>query len=168
MAEDEFMKRCIEASRRTLAETSRVRLGIENHGGTSNRPEFLDRIFDAVGDVRIGLTLDTGNFYWYGHPLDEIYRLMEKYAQRVCHTHIKNIAYPPDKRNIRREVGWEYGKYVCPIYEGDIDHRKVVAILRAAGYNGGLAIEDESLGKFPPAKHAEILKKDADHLKSLV
>jgi len=145
-----------------------VRIGVENHGRTSNRPELLDKVFAAAGDTRFGLTLDSGNFYWYGHPLDRVYEIMERYADRVCHTHIKNIAYPEQIRDVQREVGHNYGEYVCPIYEGDIDHRRVVRILRAAGYEGALCVEDESLGKFSPHERPEVLKKDVEHLKAFL
>jgi len=168
MPQAEFVRRCGEAVRQALKATDMVRIGVENHGNTSNRPEILEQLFEAVGDRRFGLTLDSGNFYWYGHPLARVYEIMKKYADRVCHTHIKNIAYPAGLRNVQREMGYRYGDYVAPIYEGDVDHGKVVAILRAAGYDGDLTVEDESLGKFPAEKRAEVLKKDVEYLRSLI
>ena len=168
MPEEQFVRRCADAVRTALHATSTVDIGVENHGDTSNRPELLDKVFSAAGDGRFGLTLDSGNFYWYGHPLDRVYEIMETYAGRVHHTHIKNISYPADMRNVQREVGYKYGEYVCPIYEGDIDHARVVEILRAGGYERGLTVEDESLGKFPPEQQAEILKKDVEHLAGLL
>lgn len=151
-----------------LAEGSPVRYGIENHGNTTNDPEFLERLFSEVGSKNLGLTLDTGNFYWFGHPLQDVYKIFERFAARVVHTHCKNIHYPEDRRNVRRQMGWEYGKYNCPIYEGDIDYHKLTAILGKAGYQGDLCIEDESLDKFPKDQRAGVLKKEADLLKSLV
>jgi sugar phosphate isomerase/epimerase len=163
-----FIKNCVAAVKRTLKETSKVKLAVENHGNTSNRPEFLERVFGDTGDMRFGLTLDTGNFYWYGHPLDDVYKIMEHYASRVYHTHCKNISYPQEIRNTKREMGYKYGEYVAPIYEGDVDHKKVVAILRKAGYRGSMCIEDESLGKFQGEQRKQVLVKDAEYLKSLV
>ncbi|HOE09990.1 MAG TPA: sugar phosphate isomerase/epimerase family protein [bacterium] len=151
-----------------LVKGTEIRYGIENHGDTTNDPEFLDKLFDGVGSDALGLTLDTGNFYWFGHPLEDLYKIYEKYAPRVYHTHCKSINYPDDKQNIRREIGWEYGKYCCPIYEGDIDFKKVVAILRAAGYSGDYCIENESLERFPQEERGAILKKEAELLRSLV
>ena len=168
MAEGRFIERSARAARRALAECTEVKLGIENHGGTSNRPDFLRKMFDATGEDRLGLTLDTGNFYWFGHPLQEVYELMERYASRVYHTHCKNINYPEDIREERREVGFQYGEYVCPIYKGDVDHKKVVEILTGVGYEGSLCIEDECLGRFDGEERADVLQKDVDYLKSLV
>ena len=83
------------------------------------------------------------------------------------HTHCKSIRYPDDKKNVKREIGWEYGKYCCPIYEGDIDFKRIAGILRKAGYRGDLCVEDESLGRFPQAERGEILKKEIALLKRL-
>ena len=150
-----------------ITDGTSVRYGIENHGSVTNDPQFLQRLFDAVDSPHLGLTLDTANFYWYGHPLDELYKNFERFAPKVFHTHCKSIRYPEDKKNVRRPMGWEYAKYACPIYEGDIDFRKVAAILRKAGYSGDLCLEDESLEKFPEAERAEVLKKEIAMLKNL-
>ncbi|MGQ9523815.1 MAG: sugar phosphate isomerase/epimerase family protein [Armatimonadota bacterium] len=145
-----------------------VDIGIENHGVQGNDPEFVMSLLDAVGSSRFGLTLDSGNFYWAGHPLDEVYAILEKLAPHAKHTHLKNIAYPPEMRNRRREIGWEYGRYVSPLPDGDIDHARVVAFLKAAGYDRDLTLEDESLGKYPVPQRKDVLKCDADHIRALV
>ena len=141
-----------------------VAMGIENHGLQGNDPAFLRQLFDAVGSDRLGLTLDSGNFYWAGHPLDRVYEIMEELAGRAKHTHLKNIKYPPEMRNQQRPLGYEYGKYVAPMYEGDIDHARVFKILAKAGYQGDLCLEDESLGRYEGAERMEVVRKDMQHL----
>lgn len=148
--------------------SSDVALGIENHGFQGNDPDFLDGVLASVGSERLGLTMDIGNFYWAGHPLDKVYEILEHFAPVAKHTHVKNIAYPEDVRNTQRQLGWEYGKYVCPIPDGDIDIAKVAGFLKNAGYDGGLVIEDECLGKFPQEERANIIKRDAEHIKNIV
>jgi len=160
---DNFIRRVSEVLERT-AQTG-VDLGIENHGPLSNDPAFLDAVFSAVPDPRLGMTLDTGNFYWWGHPLSELYRLLEKYAPRAKHTHIKNINYPKELADRRREIGFEYGKYCCPLPDGNIDLHRVVTILRRAGYRRDFCIEDESIGKLPGDKQIEVLKRDVRALR---
>jgi len=157
------MKKVLDAT-----SSSKVALGIENHGFQGNDPDFLDGVLASVGSKRVGLTMDIGNFYWAGHPLDKVYKIHEHFAPVTKHTHVKNIAYPEDVRNTQRQLGWEYGKYVCPIPDGDIDIAKVVGILRKAGYDDDLNIEDESLGKFPQEERAGVLKRDVDHLKQIL
>ena len=154
------LKQVIDAT-----EPTGVAFAIENHGGTTNNPDFLAPLFQRVGSPRLGLTLDTGNFYWFGHPLSKIYELYETFAPRVRHTHCKSIRYPEAEREKKRAIGWEYAKYNCPIYEGDIDFRRVIKILRAAGYAGDLCVEDESLGRFPAEERGGILAKEIRHLK---
>lgn len=147
-----------------LTAGSPVGYGIENHGHISNNPTFLDGVFAAVGDFRLGMTLDTGNFYWYGMPLSELYRTLEHFALRAKHTHIKNINYPAQMVEQKRPVGYEYGKYCCPLDEGNIDIGRVVKILQNAGYKADLCIENESLSKYPENQRLDILRRDAKTL----
>jgi len=161
--EKEYLKYAINAGKKIVknSEGTKVRFGVENHGHTTNNVAFIEPFFDGVGSDRFGLTLDTANFYWYGYPLSKLYEIYEKFAGGVCHTHAKSINYPDDKQDIQRPTGWEYGKYCCPIYEGDIDFERVGKILRAKNYTGDLCIENESLGRFPKEKRREILAKEA-------
>ena len=169
LAQAEFLESAAKTLKRVIetTEDTGVAFGIENHGGTTNDPEFLRPLFERVGSKRLGLTLDTGNFYWFGHPLSKVYELYETFAPRVCHTHCKSIRFPESEREKRRPMGWEYGKYTCPIYEGDIDFRRVVTILLAAGYANDLCVEDESLGRFPAGERGKILAKEVRYLKDL-
>lgn len=152
------------AIKRILAETADtgVDLGIENHGFQGNDPEFIRGLLAAVGSPRLGLTLDSGNFYWRGWPLSRVYEIFEEFAPNVKHTHIKNIAYPPEMRETQREVGYEYGKYASPIHEGDIDHSRYIATLKKAGYDRDICLEDESMGKYDKAQYRANLKAAAD------
>jgi sugar phosphate isomerase/epimerase len=66
-----------------------------------------------------------------------------------------------------RVPGEDWPKSAAPIYQGDIDHKKVVNILKKVGYDGDLTVEDESLGNFPAEERLGILKKDIELLKGL-
>ncbi len=164
----DFLRVAVDALKKVIAgsESTGVLFGVENHGRTTNDPEFLDALFAGVGSKRLGLTLDTGNFYWFGHPLSKVYEAFTRFAPRVYHTHCKSIKYPADQRDVQRPIGWKYGQYACPVYEGDIDFRRVVKILRDAGYANDLCIEDESLGKRSPAECKTVLAKEIQYLKS--
>lgn len=141
-----------------------VPLAIENHGVQGNDPEWLQGVLDAVASPRLGVTLDTANFYWAGLPLDEVYAAIEQFASHVKLTHCKNICFEADRRNARREAGWGYGEHVCPIPDGDLDHLRIARVLWEAGFRGGLVIEDESLSKFESDERRRQLRRDADHL----
>ena len=156
LAVGEFLQLAIRTLGKVIAatESTGVAFAIENHGSTTNNPQFLQSLFDGVGSKRLGLTLDTGNFYWFGYPLSRLYTLYETFAPRVFHTHCKNIGYPESEREKQRPMGWEYEKYHGPLDRGDIDFQRVIAILRKAGYANDLCIEDESLGRVPAARGA--------------
>ena len=146
----------------------KVYLAIENHGDYGNNPEFLRRVINEVGNEQLGLCLDSGNFYWYGFPIDEVYKIFEEFAPLVRHTHIKNIKYPVEIRGKRREIGYKYAEYVSPIYEGDIDHSRFIKILKEVGYNGDICMEDESLARYSREDALLVAKRDVSYLKGLV
>jgi sugar phosphate isomerase/epimerase len=165
--QDIFHSSMAEVLRRT--EAYGTDFGIENHGFQGNDPEFLAGVFGRTDDPRLGLTMDTGNFYWYGHPLERVYEILERFAPRTKHTHVKNIRYPENVRHERREMGWEYGTYCAPIPDGDIDHAKLVGYLRAVGYDRDFTVEDESLGKFAAgAERLDVLRREVAYVASLI
>lgn len=164
-----FLPQAADALKRIIEATAElpVRFGIENHGNTTNDPDFLDELFRRVDSPRLGLTLDTANFYWFGHPLSKLYAIYERFASRVFHTHCKSIAYPEELREQQRPMGYKYSEYHCPIDRGDIDFAKVIAILRRANYRGDLCIENESLGKKQPEEAKTIVTAEIALLKRL-
>lgn len=146
-----------------------VAMGIENHGFQGNNLAFLLNVFRWAGSDRLGATMDTGNFYWRGYPLSEVYGILAVLAPHAKHTHLKNIRYPEETREQTREAGWEYAQYVCPLDEGDIDHARVARLLRAANYTGDLCIEDESLRKFSEGEERiRVLERDVAHVKGIL
>ena len=167
--EKKFLEFSIGIGKQIIERTKEtpVRFGVENHGGTTNKPDFLFPLFKGVGSKRFGLTLDTANFYWFGHPLSKLYGIYTDVAPWACHTHCKSINYPEPEREKQRERGWEYGKYCCPLYEGDIDFKRVAEILRKADYTGSLCIENESLRRYDKSQRRGILKKEADFLRRI-
>ena len=138
-----------------------VDLGIENHGPVANDPGWLDEVLAALPDPRLGLTLDTGNFYWYGFPVSQMYGLIEHFAPRAKHTHLKNVNYPRELADVKREVGHGYKEACCPLDEGNLDLKRVVEILRTAGgYARDLCVEDESLFKYSADDKVNVLRRD--------
>jgi sugar phosphate isomerase/epimerase len=142
-----------------------VDLGMENHGQLFNDPEMVDGALAALPDARFGLTLDTGNFYWWGFPASDVYELIQRYAPRTKHTHIKNICYPPELAERRREIGFEYKQFCGPLGAGSLDLNRIVELLRRGGYQRDLCIEDESLSKAPEPERLNILRQDVQALR---
>ena len=169
LSKPDFLKAAVAALKRVVAatESTGVPFGVENHSNTTNDPSFLNAMLDGVGSKRLGLTLDIGNFYWFGHPLSKVYELVEAFAPRVFHTHCKNIRYPAGEREKQRPMGWKYGEYACPIDEGDIDYSRIVAIFSKAGYHNDFCIENEFLGKSSAAGATKTLAREIQFLKQL-
>lgn len=167
---DEVLPFAVNACRRLCqaAEGTAVRYGIENHGRVTNDPAFLEKLFDAVGSPKLGLTLDFMNFYWFGHPLKNLAGIFKQFAGRAFHTHCKNLRYPDDQKNVQRPMGWEYAKHAAALYEGDINYRQVAGLLRKAEYRGDLCLENECLDRYPKAQHPEVLKREIALLRSVV
>lgn len=167
---EEYARHFVEIMRHLLKETkdSSVAYAVENHGYVSNDERFLDYAFKEINDERVGLTLDTGNFYWYGYPLSKVHELIEKYAKLVKHTHLKSLKYPAARREKQRHPGEDFPQVAVPLYEGDIDFKGIVQVLRKAGYTGDLTIEDESLGKYGREERKAVLKKDVEFIKKLI
>lgn len=161
---------CIAALRRVLEGSAGVAVdfGMENHGPFGNDPDFLDAILQEVNDPRLGLTLDTGNFLWWGVSLEELYPLLSHYAPLARHTHLKNIAYPPELAAARRPIGTEYGRYCCALDEGAIDVRRAVKILLDAGYARDFCIENESLHKVPAGQKLGMIAREVGFLRSVL
>jgi len=170
VSESSYIKRTAECIKEIIRRTKGldVSIAMENHGFIGNKKEFIEGVIHAVNSERMRLTLDTGNFYWYGYPLNEVYEIIEHFAPYVSHTHLKNLSFSKERQKAMREPGEDWPNSAAPLYEGDIDHARVINILRKAGYDGDLTIEDESLGKFPSNQRLDVIKKDIEHVKSLI
>ncbi len=164
---DEFLRAAVNTLKRIVAATAAtgVAFAVENHSSTTNEPAFLAALFNGVGSQRLGLTLDTANFYWFGHPLSKVYGFCELLASRVFHTHCKNIRYPASEREKQRPRGWKYAEYACPVGEGDLDYVRVAKALCNAGYHNDLCVEDEFLGNLSAAEATGRLARQIEFLK---
>lgn len=163
--EDDLLKATVDGLRRALEGASGVWLAVENHGLVTNRVSFLRRLLDATSGLSVGLTLDTGNLYWYGYPLSEVYEIYDELSRHVRHTHVKNARAPPELREARRRPG---EVTMAPLYEGDIDLRRAVEALASSGYDHDLTIEDESLGRYPLEARARVVARDKEFLEGLI
>jgi sugar phosphate isomerase/epimerase len=144
-----------------------VPLAIETHGTQGTDVQWLEGVLERVDSRRVGVALDAANFYLAGMPLSRVYEVVERLAPRVLHVHCKNLKLDPEQREVVRQPGWGYGEYVCPLPDGDLDHRRLVELLRGAGYGGALAIEDESMGKYGATERIQNLARAADYLAEL-
>ena len=169
LTQEQFMTRATAFLKRVapIARANKVQLAIENLGPYLNKPEVLAPLLMAVSTDEVGLMFDPANMYWFGHPRDRIYDLVKIFAPFTRMLHAKNVKYPPDKRDVQREMGWEYGKYAEPVPVGDLDFEKIVGLLVTNGFKGNIVIEDDSLPKMDAAGKKKALQDDAKALREV-
>lgn len=141
-----------------------TRLLVENHGGPSSDPVWMNALLAAAGPESVGLLLDLGNFdvlmqpamaLLFGAPdgepvdpellfasvdLEPLYAGIDALAARAELVHVK-----------AHHVG-EDGAV------GAVDLDRAIGILSAHGYDGPLTVEYEGSGGDPWAKTARVLE----------
>ena len=112
----------------------------ENHGRITQDSDRMERLFSAVAHDNYGLLVDVGNFTGVGErPCDAVSRL----APYAVHVHLKDRIIreePFDGGRMTRNGS--YTKPIC-VGEGDVNIKRCLAILKAAGYAGVLSLEIE-------------------------
>ncbi|RLG69272.1 hypothetical protein DRN93_00550 [archaeon] len=135
-----------------------VMLAVENHGEATNDINILRRILVETDEDFLGVTLDTGNFFFHGESNRElIHEIYREVAGRVLHTHMKNVRVA--NGNVK----------MAPLYEeGEVDFQYVIEVLLREGYERDITVEDESLGKLRPEERKEVLRRDVEFLRKIV
>lgn len=141
--EKEAFDQCVRAINQSLEYAAKrgVVLALENHGGITATPEQLLRIVEQVTPSPwFGINFDSGNF-----RTDDPYRDLEKIAPYAVNAQIKASMFPA-------------GKSAEPA-----DYKRIVQILKDAGYRGYLVLEFEEKGD-----PRELVPKHLDQLRELI
>lgn len=123
MSNVEAKKLCISALEECADYAGKrgIFLGIENHGGIVAEPDDLLDIIRTVKSPWVGINLDSGNFH-----TEDPYRDFERCAPFAVNVQLKADLRPRDGKN------------------QSADLPRLVKILRAANYQGYVALEYES------------------------
>ena len=134
--EDAFavMKYTLTTVLRT-AERYGIFVGIEPHQSISKSTEGLLRIATLVSSPRLRVNYDTGNAYLAG---EDPYEGLRKVAHLLVHVHAKDISVRMSESEKGKVTGTPVG---CACGDGVIEWRKVIGILRDAGFHGVLSVE---------------------------
>ncbi len=112
-----------------------INIGLEN---VWNRfftsPLDVIYVLEKIDDPLVGLYFDIGNMVAFSEPEYWITTL-GKYIKKV---HIKDF---------KRNKGYNSGGTFCGLFEGDVDFKKCMPLLKKAGYNGVITAE---VGKTDP------------------
>jgi sugar phosphate isomerase/epimerase len=132
---------CFAAMRYTLktvlrtAERHGIAIGIEPHQSISKTTAGLLRIATLVDSPMLRINYDTGNAYLGG---EDPYAGLQAVLARVIHVHAKDISIAHAEAEKGKVTGTPVG---CACGDGVIDWGRIVAILRAGGFDGVLSVE---------------------------
>lgn len=122
------------------AESKNIKLAMENWTATNiQNLAHWERIFEVVPNKNLGLNFDPSHLLW--QDIDYIYAV-EKYADRIFHTHGKDTEINDMKLRTVGNQGSGWWRYVIPGF-GRIKWGEYIAALRRHGYNGVISIEHE-------------------------
>jgi sugar phosphate isomerase/epimerase len=132
---------CFQVMRYTLkkvlqvAERYQVYIGIEPHQSISKKTDGLLRIATLVDSAFLRINYDTGNAFLAG---EDPYAGLQVVLPLLVHVHAKDISIRQAENEKGKVTGTPVG---CACGQGVIDWKRVVAILRAANWNGVLSVE---------------------------
>ncbi|MBI5084348.1 MAG: sugar phosphate isomerase/epimerase [Acidobacteria bacterium] len=118
-----------------LAERHGIAIGIEPHQSITKTTSGLLRVATLVDSPMLRINYDTGNAYLGG---EDPYEGLQAVSRRVVHIHAKDISVQHAEAEKGKVTGTPVG---CACGDGVIDWRRVVSILRSAGFEGVLSVE---------------------------
>jgi sugar phosphate isomerase/epimerase len=143
----------IEGFHLALPEAERlgVTLAAENHGRLLNDGPTLVRLVEEIGSPSLRITIDTGNFAWAGHNLEQVKADYAAVLPHVVNVHIKDGV-------------WQNGGFAfVPAGDGELPLAGLFADLAAQGYDGPVCSEFEGAGDFRTGTQRSIAYlKDAE------
>jgi sugar phosphate isomerase/epimerase len=108
-----------------------VVVGIENHGRLANDGMFLRGLIETVASPKLGMTIDTGNFYWARHTPERVERFIQLLSPYIVNVHVKDVVYRDGET------------VFVPAGRGIVPLRRLYALLEGAGYEGAIVSEYE-------------------------
>jgi len=145
-----------------------VRIAVENLSVYWNRPAVLGELLRRFPAEDLGLCLDPVNLYWFGHSPYAVHQIVSDFIPRTFYFHVKDLSYPVAKQRSGRTPGWKYGEHTVPVGKGDLDFERMLLLLSSSGFKGAVAIEDDSLGKFPVGERTRVLRSDVRYLERIL
>jgi len=150
---DRLLPAMADGARRVseYAKSKGVMTLVENHGFFANGCDRIERVMNAVNSGNYGLLLDTGNIVCMDEdPVVAAFRLAGK-AKMI---HLKDFYIrhrdPGDTTQFDCSGHWFKsfaGRYLrgSILAQGDLDIYAILKTLKAAGYDGNIAVEFEGL-----------------------
>jgi inosose dehydratase len=117
------------------------------HAGTYVEYEReIDQLLEEANG-RLGLCVDTGHCLYAG--IDPV-RLLERYAERVRHVHLKDVRCATLRRVLEQELSFEEAVSAgvfCALGDGDAELEPFLDRLHSIGYDGWATYEQDRLAE---------------------
>jgi sugar phosphate isomerase/epimerase len=117
------------------AERYGIAIGVEPHQSISKTTAGLLRIAGLVNSPMLKINYDTGNAFLAG---EDPYAGLTAALPKLVHLHAKDISLQHAHEEKGKVTGTPVG---CACGDGVIDWRRVIGILRDAGFHGVLSVE---------------------------
>jgi sugar phosphate isomerase/epimerase len=146
-----------------IAKAHGTRLLVENHGGPSSDPVWMNRLLDLVGRDACGLLLDLGNFdallgptsaLFFGDAEGKTVDPAEVFAGLDLEPLYAGIASLADRAEV---VHVKAHQVSADGAVGPVDLPRALGILLDHGFDGAFTVEYEGTGGDPWAKTARVL-----------
>jgi len=131
-----------------------VTLAIENHGRLLNDGRALARLIGDVGTAgaaNVGVTLDTGNFAWAGHNLEQVRADFAAVLPYIVSLHVKDGVWRAAAGS-SLAASFEF----VPAGAGQLPVAEWLAALAGRGFQGAVCSEYEGSGDFRAGTRASI------------
>ncbi|WP_207707339.1 myo-inosose-2 dehydratase [Crassaminicella thermophila] len=129
-----------------LAAEKGMKVSLHHHMGTGvQTPEEVDRFMEMTNDD-VYLLFDTGHMYFSEGTQEAVDKVVEKYADRIVHVHLKDVREDVLKR--LKEEKWSFlkgvkeGVFTVP-GDGVINFDHTFEVLEKVGYEGWMVVEAE-------------------------
>ncbi|MCG8483212.1 MAG: myo-inosose-2 dehydratase [Clostridia bacterium] len=129
-----------------LAAEKGMKVSLHHHMGTGvQTTEEIDR-FMAMTNDDVYLLFDTGHLYFSEGTQDAVDAVIDKYAERIVHVHLKDVR--EDVLKTLKEEKWSFlkgvkeGVFTVP-GDGDLEFDHTFDALDKAGYQGWMVVEAE-------------------------
>lgn len=132
---------CFQVMRYTLKKTLQVAerygvmIAIEPHQSITKKTAGLLRVATLVNSPMLKINYDTGNAFLGG---EDPYAGLEASLPLLAHIHAKDISFSQAEEEKGKVTGTPVG---CACGDGVIDWKRIVSILRKAGWSGVLSVE---------------------------
>lgn len=157
--------RAVRDAQRIIEDQFGLKASFHPHVGTAiEREAEIDRL---LSDTNIDLCFDVGHHaFWNQDPLS----YMTKVWERIGYVHLKNVDETIRQKvlegTLDRKQAFAAG-IMCPLPDGAVDIRAVVALLEARGFTGPVVVEQDPADD-PTENPMTLARRNLDYLQGLV